>query len=62
MSKEQRTAGHDRRKVESFEHKPTYLVVTFQGGELIRHVWNDSIRTQKLLYRDRPNLPIKSVE
>lgn len=24
---------HNRRKVDSFEYKPTYLIITFQGAE-----------------------------
>jgi len=37
MSKDQGT-DQNRRKVDSFEHKPTYLVVTFQGREIIRQI------------------------
>jgi hypothetical protein len=43
---------HNRRKIDSFEHTPTYLVVTFQRGGIIRQIWNDSKWVSKVLYRD----------
>lgn len=37
MLKDQGT-DHNLRKIDSFEHKPTYLVVIFQGGGIIWHI------------------------
>jgi hypothetical protein len=48
----------NHRKIDSFEHIPTYLVVTFQGGGLIQQIWNDSEWVSKVLYRDGLELTI----
>jgi hypothetical protein len=46
----------NRRKIDSFEHTPTYLFVTFQRGGIIRQIWNDSKWVSKVLYCNRPEL------
>lgn len=61
MSKDQGTA-HNRRKIDIFKHKPTYLIVTFQGDGIIRQIWNDSVWVTIVLYRDELELTTRSAD